>query len=174
MNYYSPEQVKAAVEAGVITPQDAEYMLQEQRAGAAGGVGSTLYTDRDAALRMLVDPTTPEHLKKDLLKSLQQYDELNPPSEMKYGAGFPWGATLGGAAGALGAGLVSGKIPRRKIAMGLGPGPTKDKLAKFLVGPDGGLTVGALGALLGGGVGATAGSYIAPARRSPYEDPLGA
>lgn len=177
MNYYSPEQVKAAVAAGLISPQDAEYMLQEQRAGYMAGHGGTLYMDRDAALRLLVDPATPKEMKARAFKDIERFDEMNPPSEEKYGAGFPWGTWAGAGIGALGGGFAAGKQAKKvanRYFNNTAPGTYKDRIGNLLSGPNGGMTLGGVGNLIGGGVGATVGSYIAPAKRSPYEDPLGA
>jgi hypothetical protein len=179
MNYYSPEQVQAAVKVGTITPQDAEYMLQEQRPGLMAGQGDNLFTDRDAALRLLVDPNTPDKLRKSLLASLKQFDSVNPPAEMKYGAGSPWGAWLGTGLGALALGALGAKSNKNKLSNMLGlddsvpVGSYRDKLGNFINGENADLGLGALGALAGGGIGGTVGSYIAPARKSPYENPLG-
>lgn len=251
---YTAEQIQQALEAGLLSQQDAEYLMQALEPGAnygglaggalgalggaalggmagaklggkfaantvmdspaatlgAGAVGAGLggwggaeageammppsegegvegqagvnpYTgekimERDFVLRALMDPKIPADTKKELFKMLQAYDTENPPAEMGYGAGVPWGALLGTLAGG-GAGAALGAKFGPKMA-GMMKGQQTDVGSwgddfSNLMARNGDVMGGLAGGAVGAGAGGMAGSMMAPASASPYEDPYG-
>lgn len=155
-----------------------------------GGVGpnGAGQFDRDAALRMLIDPETPKEHKKGIMQALEMLDAYRPPHEQQYGKESSWAPWIGALAGAglLGAAGVAGSkhLPAKyknivntvadtaaNVGFGLlGP---EAELASLLAPDLGEAALGALGALTGGVGGYYLGDKLSPGRESPYKNPLG-
>jgi hypothetical protein len=151
---------------------------------ATGGVG----TDRDMALRMLIDPEVPAKQKRAILQQLQAMDEQMPPAEQGYGeeggglmsglmglGGMAAGGALGGTAGMKAGARMTPKMGQAAFPAQEGGNAFMNAMrgAGSAMTNPGPMAAGlGLGGAAAGGMGGAALGDMAFGQPSPYEEPF--